>query len=61
MGMVIRRDDLEEREARIRLLRERFREAEHRALIKRGIVLWTRAEEQLSIRPDAMPPPVKSH
>jgi hypothetical protein len=49
-GMVSRRDDLEEREARIRLLRERFREAERRALIKRGIVLWTRAEEQLSIR-----------
>jgi hypothetical protein len=49
-GMVSRGDDLEEREARIRLLRERFREAERRALIKRGIVLWTRAEEQLSIR-----------
>ena len=51
-GMVIRRDDLEEREARIRLLRERFREAEHRALSKRGIILWTRAEEELSRRPD---------
>ena len=51
-GMVIRRDDLEELEARIRLLRERFREAEHRALIKRGIILWTRAEEELSRRPD---------
>jgi hypothetical protein len=50
-GMVIRQDDVEEREDRIRLLRERFREAEHRALIKRGIVLWTRAEEELSRRP----------
>ena len=57
--MVIGRDDLEEREARLRALMQRFQEAEKRALIKRGITLWTWAERQSGIRPEAVPPPDK--
>ena len=43
----------------MRALMERFQEAEKRALIKRGIALWTRTEWQLSILPDAIVPPNK--
>jgi len=42
------------------ILIERFQEAEKRALLKRGITLWTRAERQLGIVPfDATLPPNK--
>jgi hypothetical protein len=55
--MVNDRDDLEEREARMEALIERFQEAEKRALIERGIELWTRAERQLGLRPHPLLPP----
>jgi hypothetical protein len=44
MYMAIQRDDKDEREIRIDMLTEHFRAAEKRALLKRGIELWTRTE-----------------
>jgi hypothetical protein len=44
MDMAIQRDDKDEREKRIDYLTEEFRAAEKRALLKRGIELWTRTE-----------------
>ena len=44
MDMAIQRDDKDEREIRIDMLTEHFRAAEKRALLKRGIELWTRTE-----------------
>jgi hypothetical protein len=44
MDMAIQRDDRDEREARMDILIERFQEAEKRALLKRGIALWTQTE-----------------
>ena len=60
MDMANQRDD-EERETRLRTMMEQFRAAEERALLKRGITLWTRAERQLGIVPfaDASLPPNK--
>ena len=46
MDMAIQRDDKDEREARMDILIERFQEAEKRALLKRGIALWTQTEMQ---------------
>ena len=60
MDMAIQRDDRDEREARMDILIERFQESEKRALLKRGITLWTRAERHLGIvRFDAILPPSK--
>ena len=60
MDMAIQRDDRDEREARMDILIERFQESEKRALLKRGITLWTRAERHLGIVPfDAILPPNK--
>jgi hypothetical protein len=60
MDMANQRDD-EERETRLRTMMEQFRAAEQRALLKRGITLWTRAERQLGIVPfaEASLPPNK--
>ena len=44
MDMAIQRDQKDEREQRIDILTEQFRAAEKRALLKRGIELWTRTE-----------------
>ena len=44
MNMAIQRDDKDERDIRIDMLTEHFRAAEKRALLKRGIELWTRTE-----------------
>ena len=44
MDMAIQRDQKDEREKRIDILTEQFRAAEKRALLKRGIELWTRTE-----------------
>jgi len=44
MDMAIHRDQKDEREKRIDILTEQFRAAEKRALLKRGIELWTRTE-----------------
>ncbi len=61
MDMANQRDHNEEREAWLRTMMERFRAAEERALVKRGITLWTHAERQLGIMPfaDARLPPNK--
>lgn len=60
MDMAMQRDDMDEREARLDMMIEQFHAAEKRALVKRGIALWTRAERQLSIVPfDATLPPNK--
>jgi hypothetical protein len=53
MDMAIQRDDTEERETRLRMMMERFRAAEERALVKRGIRLWIDAERLLGIVPFA--------
>ena len=44
MDMAIQRNHPDDREARLTILIERFQEAEKRALLKRGIELWTRTE-----------------
>lgn len=44
MDMAIQRDDEDERQRRIDILAEQFRAAEKRALLKRGIELWTSTE-----------------
>ena len=49
MDMAIQRNDRDEREALVDALIERFEEAEKRALLKRGIALWTQTEAQLGI------------
>ena len=61
MDMANQRHDDEERETRLRTMMEQFRAAEERALVKRGITLWTRAERQLGIVPfaDVSLPPNK--
>ena len=47
--MGIRRDDSDERQARLELMIEQVRAAEKQALLKRGVALWTRTEAQLEI------------
>lgn len=44
MDMAIQRDDEDERQRRVDILAEQFRAAEKRALLKRGIELWTSTE-----------------
>lgn len=44
MDMAIQRNEKDEREKRLDILTEQFRAAEKRALLKRGIELWTRTE-----------------
>jgi hypothetical protein len=60
--MAIDRNDREERQARIDALIAQFRAAQQRRLVKRGIVLWKRAE---AARPAMTyvepPPPEKVH
>jgi hypothetical protein len=52
--MAIQRNDRDERDTRMEILIERFQEAEKRALLKRGIELWTRAERRIT---DSVPLP----
>jgi hypothetical protein len=61
MDMANQREDNDEREAWLRTMMEQFRAAEQRALVKRGIMLWTHTERQLGIVSfaDATPPPNK--
>jgi hypothetical protein len=60
MDMAIQRDDEDERETRVNTMIDQIRTAERRALLKRGITLWTRAERHLGIVPfDATLPPNK--
>lgn len=47
MDMANQQDTKDEQEARIQALVEQFRAAEKRALLKRGIELWTRTEGAL--------------
>ena len=49
IDMAIQRNDTDEREARLDILIEQFQEEERRALLKRGITLWTRTERQMGI------------
>jgi hypothetical protein len=51
MDMAIQRNDTDEREARLKLLIERFQDSEKRALVKRGVELWTRSEQLLWLQP----------
>jgi hypothetical protein len=54
--MAIQRDATGQRQARLDALIEELRAAEKRQLLKRGILLWTRAEAQKGIAPhDAIP------
>ena len=54
--MAIQRETTEKRQARLDDLIEELRAAEKRQLLKRGILLWTRAEAQRGIAPpDAVP------
>lgn len=46
-------NDNDERETRLRTIIEQFRAAEERALVKRGIALWTDAERRMGIAPFA--------
>jgi hypothetical protein len=60
--MAIDRNDRDERQARIDALIEEFRAAQQRRLVKRGIVLWNRAEAaQQAITCVEPPPPEKVH
>jgi hypothetical protein len=61
MDMANQREDNDQREAWLRTVMEHFRAAEERALVKRGITLWTHTERQLGIVPfaDATLPPNK--
>ena len=54
MDMAIQRNHSDEQEARLTILIERFQEAEKRALVKRGIELWTRTEG-MTLREPAPP------
>jgi hypothetical protein len=47
--MAIQRDDDDERETRLNTMIEQIRTAEQRALLKRGIALWTQTEMQSGI------------
>jgi hypothetical protein len=49
--MAIQRDATEERQARLDALIEELRAAEKRQLLKRGLLLWTRAEAQKELEP----------
>jgi len=46
IDMAIQRDNTDEREARLDTMIAQFRAEEQRALLKRGIALWTRTEAQ---------------
>ena len=56
--MAIQRDDTDERQARLDSIIEQFRAAEKRALLKRGIALWTRtvAQRRMVRRDRSLPP-----
>jgi hypothetical protein len=56
--MAIQRDDTEERQARLDALIEQFRVEKKRALLNRGIALWTRTETRQPIfrRVRSLPP-----
>ena len=55
MDMANQQDNKDEREARIRILAEQFRAAEKRALLRRGVELWTGSESAILQMP-SLPP-----
>jgi hypothetical protein len=58
--MATQRDrEEDEREVWLRKLMEQFRASEERALVKRGIAMWTHAERLLGFEPFAALPPNK--
>ena len=57
--MAIHNDNAEERQARLVLLVEQYRDTEQRRLLKRGIALWKRTEAERALFPDASKPPVE--
>ena len=57
--MAIQRDKTDGRHTGLDLVIEHFRAAEKRALVKRGIELWTRAEAEWAIAENAPLPPEK--
>ena len=60
--MAIDRNDSDERQARLDAMIEEFRAAQQRQLVKRGIVLWNRAEAaQQAMACVEPPPPEKVH
>ncbi|MGH9253129.1 MAG: hypothetical protein ACRD3C_01010 [Vicinamibacterales bacterium] len=60
--MAIDRNDRDERQARIDALIEQFRAAQQRRLVKRGLVLWKRAEAAQQAMTCVEPrPPEKVH
>lgn len=57
--MANQREDNDEREPWLRAVMEQFQAAEKRALVERGITLWTHTEQQLGIVPfadETLPP-----
>ena len=57
--MAIQRDATEERQARLDALIAELRAAEKRQLLKRGVLLWNRAEAQKEIEPQGAIPSEK--
>ena len=53
--MANQQDNTDERDVRIYTLAEQFRAAEKRALLKRGIELWTRSENGMFDMPPVPP------
>jgi hypothetical protein len=51
MDMAIQRDKTNDRNAALDLVIEQFRAAEKRALVRRGVELWTRAEAERVMAP----------
>jgi hypothetical protein len=54
--MAIQRDTTEERQARLDKMITEFRDAQKRALLKRGVTLWNRTDQEQALTP-AVPPP----
>ena len=57
--MAIQRDATDQRQARLDALIDELRAAEKRQLLKRGILLWTRAEAEQGIAPHDVTPSEK--
>jgi hypothetical protein len=57
--MAIQQDATEGRQARLDALIDELRAAEKRQLLKRGLLLWTRAEAQKEIEPHGAIPSEK--
>jgi hypothetical protein len=55
--MVIKRNDTNEPEARLRKMIEEFRVAKQRQLVRRGMALWNSTEAQHALAPIGQPWP----